>query len=113
MKEKQNCNANNNADNKNTNNQNQHRDTENFNVTDTPSAQNWDRTPDTAAEMVNTYGTYEIQPTAVSEFDFPAISQGLPSEEIEPEPQSFHEGIIPELNGNPDVNLNRKTPPMS
>ena len=113
MKEKQNCNANNNAESKSVKTQKQHCETENFNVTDTPSAENWDRTPDTAAEQVNAYGTYEIQPTAVSEYDFPAISQGLPSEEINPKPKSFHEGIIPELYGNPDVNLNKKTPPMS
>lgn len=35
--------------------------------------------PETAEEMVNKYGTYEIQPTADSDHLFPAIAQGLPS----------------------------------
>ncbi len=34
--------------------------------------------PKTASEMVNKYGTYEIQPTADSDNDFPKIAQGLP-----------------------------------
>ncbi len=45
-----------------------------------------DRTPSTAAvagqpedvfDIINKYGTYEIQPTAESENKFPAIAQGL------------------------------------
>ena len=36
--------------------------------------------PETAEEMVNKYGTYEIQPTADSDHLFPAIAQGLPDE---------------------------------
>ena len=35
--------------------------------------------PETAEEMVNKYGTYEIQPTADSDHLFPAIAQGLPT----------------------------------
>ena len=31
-------------------------------------------------EMVNKYGTYEIQPTNDSDHDFPKIAQGLPDE---------------------------------
>lgn len=31
-------------------------------------------------EMINKYGTYEIQPTADSDNDFPKIAQGLPKE---------------------------------
>ena len=31
-------------------------------------------------EMVNKYGTYEIQPTNDSDNDFPKIAQGLPKE---------------------------------
>ena len=54
-------------------------------------------TPDTAAEMINTYGTYEIQPTADNQYMFPAISQGLPSEDIAEIPKHFHEGIVPKL----------------
>lgn len=34
--------------------------------------------PENAIEMVNKYGTYEIQPTADSDNEFPAIAQGLP-----------------------------------
>lgn len=34
--------------------------------------------PETAEEMINKYGTYEIQPTADSDHVFPTIAQGLP-----------------------------------
>ena len=34
--------------------------------------------PETSEEMINTYGTYEIQATANTENDFPAIAQGTP-----------------------------------
>ncbi len=40
--------------------------------------------PETAEEMVNKYGTYEIQPTADSDHVFPAIAQGLPKNFDEP-----------------------------
>ncbi len=40
--------------------------------------------PETAEEMVNKYGTYEIQPTADSDHMFPAIAQGLPEAFDEP-----------------------------
>ncbi|MBQ9964277.1 MAG: hypothetical protein IJP14_04070 [Clostridia bacterium] len=40
--------------------------------------------PETAEEMVNKYGTYEIQPTADSDHVFPAIAQGLPKDFDEP-----------------------------
>ncbi len=36
--------------------------------------------PQTAVELINKYGTYEIQPTADSDNDFPKIAQGLPKE---------------------------------
>lgn len=36
--------------------------------------------PETANELVNKYGTYNIQPTANSGNQFPAIAQGLPHE---------------------------------
>lgn len=32
--------------------------------------------PDSCEEQINVYGTYEIQPTANTENDFPAIAQG-------------------------------------
>lgn len=33
-----------------------------------------------AFDMINEYGTYEIQPTANTENTFPAIAQGLPKD---------------------------------
>lgn len=71
---------------------------EKFYVPSDPSVVPWDRTPDTSEELINTYGTYEIQPSNDSEFMFPAISQGLPSENIQHHPDRFHEGIVPQLN---------------
>ena len=38
-------------------------------------------TPETVFEQVNKYGTYEIQPTADSDNDFPKIAQGLPKKQ--------------------------------
>ena len=37
--------------------------------------------PETAFELINKYGTYEIQPTNDSDHDFPKIAQGLPKPE--------------------------------
>ncbi len=34
--------------------------------------------PEDCEEMVNSYGTYNIQPTANNDNDFPAIAQGTP-----------------------------------
>ena len=34
--------------------------------------------PETAEELINKYGTYEIQPTADTDNPFPAIAQGRP-----------------------------------
>lgn len=34
--------------------------------------------PETAEELIAKYGTYNIQPTAESENEFPKIAQGLP-----------------------------------
>ena len=33
--------------------------------------------PENTTELLNKYGTYEIQPTSDSDNEFPAISQGL------------------------------------
>ena len=33
--------------------------------------------PETPSEMVNKYGTYEIQPTSETDNEFPTIAQGL------------------------------------
>lgn len=54
--------------------------------------------PENCFEMINTYGTYEIQPTSNTSNEFPAISQGLPSKSVSDIPESFHEGIMPALN---------------
>ncbi len=40
--------------------------------------------PETPYEMVNKYGTYEIQPTAETENSFPTIAQGLPKHRKKP-----------------------------
>lgn len=40
--------------------------------------------PDTPYEMVNKYGTYEIQPTAETENSFPTIAQGMPKKSKKP-----------------------------
>jgi hypothetical protein len=42
------------------------------------SATEFDPCPETAVDLINTYGTYNIQPTADNENDFPAIAQGNP-----------------------------------
>lgn len=39
--------------------------------------------PDTAFELINKYGTYEIQPTADSDNEYPQIAQGLPKDKKE------------------------------
>ena len=43
-----------------------------------PSAEPVMGNPDTAEQQVNKFGTYEIQPTADSDFSYPKIAQGLP-----------------------------------
>lgn len=53
-------------------------DKENFDVPLNISAENLSRTPETVEEMINTYGTYNIQPTNDTDNDFPAIAQGTP-----------------------------------
>lgn len=37
--------------------------------------------PETAFELINKYGTYEIQPTADTVNDYPQIAQGLAEKE--------------------------------
>lgn len=37
--------------------------------------------PETVYELINKYGTYQIQPTAESDNDFPKIAQGFPKSE--------------------------------
>lgn len=43
---------------------------------DTPSVANIPGDPETAFDMVNKFGTYNIQPTADADHEFPAIAQG-------------------------------------
>lgn len=45
-----------------------------------PSVQQIPGDPATAWELVNKYGTYEIQPTSDADHKYPAIHQGLPTQ---------------------------------
>ena len=45
----------------------------------TPSANDYSKHPDSSFDLINKYGTYEIQPTADTDNPFPHIAQGLPS----------------------------------
>ena len=58
-------------------------------IRETPAAQPVMGQPETAADMVNKYGTYEIQPTADTDTDneFPAIAQGLSKKQKKPKQQ--------------------------
>ena len=50
--------------------------------------------PHDAGDVINKYGTYEIQPTSDNENRFPAIAQGLPeavSEKYENQKTDFKE----------------------
>lgn len=47
----------------------------------TPSADPVMTEPVDSFDMVNKYGTYNIQPTSQTENSFPKIAQGLPKEE--------------------------------
>ena len=40
--------------------------------------------PETPSEMVNKYGTYEIQPTGETDNEFPTIAQALPKKAKKP-----------------------------
>ncbi len=44
----------------------------------TPSANSYNDAPDSSFDLINKYGTYEIQPTADTDNPFPHIAQGLP-----------------------------------
>lgn len=48
---------------------------------DTPSTANISGQPQTVFDMLNKYGTYNIQPTADNENEYPKIAQGLPEKE--------------------------------
>lgn len=48
--------------------------------------------PDTAFDMVNRYGTYEIQPTANTHNTYPAIAQGFNKKIIKSDRQNPRKG---------------------
>lgn len=45
----------------------------------TPSSSDYSKHPDSSFDLINKYGTYEIQPTADTDNPFPHIAQGLPA----------------------------------
>lgn len=49
------------------------------------SALPFDTPPENCTELLNVYGTYNIQPTANTENFFPAIAQGLKKQKSEKE----------------------------
>ena len=56
-----------------------------YQVEMTPSAVSVGDAPDDSFQLVNKYGTYEIQPTADTDNKFPAIAQGFSRKEQERE----------------------------
>ena len=56
-----------------------------YQVEMTPSAVSVGDAPDDSFQLVNKYGTYEIQPTADTDNKFPAIAQGFSRREQERE----------------------------
>ncbi len=68
------------------------------------SAENFTRTPETVDEMLNSYGTYNIQPTAINENDFPAIAQGE-NKRMKDRPLEFFRGQSDE---NPAADTTKK-----
>ena len=51
--------------------------------------------PESPYEMVNKYGTYEIQPTAETANDFPTIAQGLPKHRKKPSVKEQKQEVNP------------------
>lgn len=51
--------------------------------------------PDSCEEQINVYGTYNIQPTANTVNDFPAIAQGTPPYMEERPLEFFRDGDDP------------------
>lgn len=47
----------------------------------TPSTTTVYGDPESCMELINKYGTYNIQPTAESDNEYPAIAQGFPKKE--------------------------------
>ncbi len=50
---------------------------------ETPSMSAVNSDPDDVSELINSFGTYNIQPTNASADNYPAISQGLDKERKE------------------------------
>ncbi|MBQ8869619.1 MAG: hypothetical protein IJ027_07950 [Oscillospiraceae bacterium] len=63
-------------------------------------------TPETPQQMINSYGTYEIQPTANTPNDFPAIAQGTPKYMKERPLEFFRDGDDP----NPAADMSDRKP---
>ena len=63
-------------------------------------------TPETPQQMINSYGTYEIQPTANTPNDFPAIAQGTPKYMKERPLKFFRDGDDP----NPAADMSDRHP---
>lgn len=64
-----------------------------------PSAASVTGEPEDVFDMVNKYGTYNIQPTAQTENSFPYISQGLPkkaktTKRIDFSPRGINRGFL-------------------
>ena len=70
----------------------------------TPSAVSIGDAPDDSFQLINKYGTYEIQPTANTENDFPAIAQGTPKYMAERPLEFFRD----EDNDNPASDMSGK-----
>ena len=68
------------------------------------SVEKFTRNPKTVDEMLNSYGTYNIQPTAVNENDFPAIAQGE-NKRMKERPQEFFRG---QADKNPAADTSKK-----
>ncbi len=51
-----------------------------------------DGQPDTALDLINFYGTYEIQPTADTLNMYPTIAQGFNKKQIKSDRQNPHHG---------------------
>lgn len=54
---------------------------EGFPYSETPSAEAFYGVPESCFDLVNMYGTYEVQRTADTDNVFPAIAQGTPESE--------------------------------
>lgn len=52
------------------------------------SATSFDGFPITSFDLINKYGTYEIQPTSDMQAEFPIIAQGLPENYNKPTTKS-------------------------